>query len=281
MNDKGLHFFWLDATDHYLPPAVCARYGPADLCELHAMLGNPAYHGNVYCVETGRHGFNLCSDEDIRREFQYLSADEQHNALHCYLPSVIYKKPLLAKGEQATRRLVDRYLQWRTQAMPELVRCLDILHSSVFAVRKGKVAMDFGPNTSKLRLSYLLDIHLQTSRANSVKDNDGCNSFQEHRSFQKPKQNPVFHQLDALCDLMMDHGEMLRINFTFNFLFDNQRAGMTRADLYHEFRNLHKNNIPCRYWDGGAAEYLRSAFDTYALPWLPFNAIERFERIEK
>jgi len=285
MNHRGQRvftFFWSDGTDHVLPKATCARYGPADLVVLRDMLEKPMYHGNIVCTETGRHGLNLCSDESIREEFQRLSIEEQKNALLYYLTSVLWSRPTMAKGTaESTRLLVNRYLQWHRQHLGELVRCLDILHSCVFASRGGKHSLDFGQGTSMMRMSLLLDIHLSTSESTIIRTD--TDMFKEYKPQDRPKQNIIFGQLDALCDLMMEHGEMLREKF--NFIFDGggggRRMAWTRGTLYHEFRKQYKRQIPVRYWTGGAANYLRSAFDIYALHWLRFNHIERFVRIEK
>ena len=279
MNQRGqvFTFFWSDGTDHVLPKATCARYGPADLVVLRDMLEKPMYHGNIVCTETGRHGLNLCSDESIREEFQCLSRKEQKNALFYYLSSVLWGEPSVARGKESTRLLVNRYLKWHQQHLGELVRCLDILHSYVFATRGGKYSLDFGPDTSRTRLVFLLDIHFSTSQSSKHQRNHDM--FQEYLPQNKPKRNDVFDKLDTLCDVMVKHGEALRANFTFTF--DDGRTSLNRGVLYLEFRKQFEKQIPVRYWEGGAADYIRSAFDTYALHWLRFNHNERFVRLEK
>jgi hypothetical protein len=245
------------------------------------MLAVSNYHGDIFRVQTGRHGLNLCSDEDVRQAFQHLSWEEQHNALFGYLASITHANPGIAKGDEHTRRVVDRYLKWRKEHLAELVRCLDVLHTHCFAARKGKHLVNFGQGTSRMRLSLILDIHLASSRSSSVVRDDRMDMFVEYRPGREtPKKHPVFDQLDALCDLMIEHGETLRNNYNFLFTGDD-RDGLTRDTLYKEFRKQHRNRLRERSWEGGGANYLRSAFDTYALHWFPYNAVERFVRVPK
>lgn len=278
MTEGGfITFYWRDASDYRLPKSVCARYGPKDLCYLRDMLNTPNYHGDIFNAASGRHGLNLCSDEQIRQDFQHLSREEQQNALFCYLPSINFARPRIAKGDDDTRRLVDRYLQWRTQHLAVLVRCLDILHAYLFAARGGTYAIDFGKGTSRLRLSLIMDIHRKSSETSKVVKRSG-DAFQEYPKKMKPKSSKTFDQLDAIFDLMIQHGEMLRETYHFEI---TERAGQTRVTLYNEFRKQHKKSLSTRLWMGGGANYMRSAFDTYALHWFPFNHGEQFVRSPK
>lgn len=270
-------FCWTDGTEHHLPKAACARYGPKDLSYLRDMLAVPNYHGDIFRVQTGRHGLNLCSDEGIYQDFQHMSWEEQHNALFGYLASITHANPKIAKGDDRTRQLIIRYLKWRKEHLAQLVRCLDILHTHCFAARKGKHLVNFGQGMSRARLALILDIHLASSDSKAVVRDDRMDMFVEYRPKQKPKKSPVFDQLDALCDLMIEHGEMLRNHY--NFLFSQD--GLTRDKLYKEFKKQHKRDVPLKYWTNGGANYMRSAFDTYALTWFPFNHMERFVRVEK
>jgi hypothetical protein len=263
-----LKFTWGDDTDHYLSCDILFRYGPRDLDVLQDMCQVKRYHGDTYHVSTGRHGFNLCSDNEIRQAFAQLTLAQKEDVLRIQLSSVDWSTAA-ARNDNDIFDLIDRYYRWRQETMPTLTRCLHILFQHIFKARNPARVPGYPGAT---RLGRMLDIRTKIC---SIASHDTVWFFESRVAPSlAPKSHPIFDELDLLFDQMAEYGKFLEKMYTFE---PSDRGRFNKWAVYRMFRDQYGGTIPKKYWDR-ACTYFRQAFHVYGIPWLRHD---RFDMIEK